>query len=151
MGRPLNRAPSGPASLPPSPPSPLPRLDSTGPSRRPLVGGRAALRTPPGWTLPVGSQAQLIAQAIGQAFAAAYSQFLRESGIDPSQVGAPQSQGAAGPGHLHNGDLDHFSNSENCREVSKRPGGPAGPPTRGPHARPPPRVALPGVHREAPG
>nr|XP_055200686.1 amyloid-beta A4 precursor protein-binding family A member 3 [Nyctereutes procyonoides] len=61
--------------------------------------------------------AQLIAQAIGQAFAAAYSQFLRESGIDPSQVGAPQSQGAAGPGHLHNGDLDHFSNSENCREV----------------------------------
>nr|XP_025875222.1 amyloid-beta A4 precursor protein-binding family A member 3 isoform X1 [Vulpes vulpes] len=118
VGQPLNRAPPPRASLlPPSPPSPPPRLDSTGPPRRPLVGGRAALRTPPGWTLPVGSQAQLIAQAIGQAFAAAYSQFLRESGIDPSQVGAPQSQGAAGPGHLHNGDLDHFSNSENCREV----------------------------------
>lgn len=64
-------------------------------------------------------QAQLIAQAIGQAFAVAYSQFLRESGIDPSQVGTQQSQGATGPGHLHNGDLDHFSNSENCREVSK--------------------------------
>ncbi|XP_043322044.1 amyloid-beta A4 precursor protein-binding family A member 3 [Cervus canadensis] len=61
--------------------------------------------------------AQLIAQAIGQAFAVAYSQFLRESGIDPSQVGTQQSQGAMGPGHLHNGDLDHFSNSENCREV----------------------------------
>ncbi|XP_002828496.2 amyloid-beta A4 precursor protein-binding family A member 3 isoform X1 [Pongo abelii] len=58
--------------------------------------------------------AQLIAQAIGQAFAAAYSQFLRESGIDPSQVGAHPSPGA---GHLHNGDLDHFSNSDNCREV----------------------------------
>ncbi|XP_055285173.1 amyloid-beta A4 precursor protein-binding family A member 3 [Moschus berezovskii] len=61
--------------------------------------------------------AQLIAQAIGQAFAVAYSQFLRESGIDPSQVGTQQSQGDMGPGHLHNGDLDHFSNSENCREV----------------------------------
>ncbi|KAM9688398.1 amyloid-beta A4 precursor protein-binding family A member 3 isoform 2-T2 [Trichechus inunguis] len=61
--------------------------------------------------------AQLIAQAIGQAFAVAYSQFLQESGIDPSQVDARQSQGAEGPGHLHNGDLAHFSNSENCREV----------------------------------
>ncbi|KAI5223505.1 amyloid-beta A4 precursor protein-binding family A member 3 isoform X1 [Manis pentadactyla] len=61
--------------------------------------------------------AQLIAQAIGQAFAVAYSQFLRESGIDPTQLATRQSQGATGPGHLHNGDLDHFSNSENCREV----------------------------------
>lgn len=61
--------------------------------------------------------AQLIAQAIGQAFAVAYSQFLRDSGLDPSQVGTLQNQGALGPGHLHNGDLDHFSNSENCREV----------------------------------
>nr|KAF6400329.1 amyloid beta precursor protein binding family A member 3 [Rousettus aegyptiacus] len=61
--------------------------------------------------------AQLIAQAIGQAFSAAYSQFLRESGVDPSRVGTQQSPGAAGPGHLHNGDLDHFSNSDNCREV----------------------------------
>ncbi|XP_026905099.1 amyloid-beta A4 precursor protein-binding family A member 3 [Acinonyx jubatus] len=61
--------------------------------------------------------AQLIAQAIGQAFSVAYRQFLWESGVDPSQVGAQQSLGATGPGHLHNGDLDHFSNSENCREV----------------------------------
>ncbi|XP_070271900.1 amyloid-beta A4 precursor protein-binding family A member 3 isoform X1 [Myotis yumanensis] len=61
--------------------------------------------------------AQLIAQAIGQAFAVAYSQFLRESGIDPSQVGTQPSQGATGSGYLHNGDLDHFSNSENCKEV----------------------------------
>ncbi|XP_048197975.1 amyloid-beta A4 precursor protein-binding family A member 3 [Perognathus longimembris pacificus] len=61
--------------------------------------------------------AQLIAQAIGQAFAVAYSQFLKESGIDPSQVGTQPSQGSTGPGHLHNGDLDHFSNSENRREV----------------------------------
>lgn len=61
--------------------------------------------------------AQLIAQAIGQAFAVAYSQFLREHGIDPSQVGTGPSAGASSPGHLHNGDLDHFSNSDNCREV----------------------------------
>ncbi|XP_012501770.1 PREDICTED: amyloid beta A4 precursor protein-binding family A member 3 isoform X1 [Propithecus coquereli] len=61
--------------------------------------------------------AQLIAQAIGQAFAAAYSQFLRDSGIDPSRVGACPGPGATGSGHLHNGDLDHFCNSDNCREV----------------------------------
>lgn len=66
--------------------------------------------------------AQLIAQAIGQAFAAAYCQFLQDNGIDPSQVGTRPSQGPAS--HPHNGDLDHFSNSENCREVciEKRPG-----------------------------
>ncbi|XP_013360687.1 PREDICTED: amyloid beta A4 precursor protein-binding family A member 3 [Chinchilla lanigera] len=61
--------------------------------------------------------AQLIAQAIGQAFAVAYSQFLRDSGIDPSQVGTRPGQGAASAGHLHNCDLAHFSNRENCREV----------------------------------
>ncbi|XP_036898434.1 amyloid-beta A4 precursor protein-binding family A member 3 [Sturnira hondurensis] len=61
--------------------------------------------------------AQLIAQAIGQAFTVAYSQFLQESGIDPRQVGTQPSEGATGSGYLHNADLDHFSNSENCREV----------------------------------
>lgn len=85
---------------------------------------------------PIGVQAQLIAQAIGQAFSVAYSQFLWESGLDPSQVGAQQSQ-AAGPGHLHNGDLDHFSNSENCREVSTRDGGPSPPPPGQPSCPPP--------------
>lgn len=84
-------------------------------------------------------QAQLIAQAIGQAFSAAYSQFLRESGVDPSRVGTQQSPGAAGPSHLHNGDLDHFSNSDNCREVSCEPVGgrpPPSPPPSVPHVRP---------------
>lgn len=75
--------------------------------------------TPPG-DAAHPPQAQLIAQAIGQAFTVAYSQFLRESGIDPSQVGTQPSQGAVGSGFLHNGDLDHFSNSENCKEVSER-------------------------------
>ncbi|XP_021492541.1 amyloid-beta A4 precursor protein-binding family A member 3 isoform X2 [Meriones unguiculatus] len=65
--------------------------------------------------------AQLIAQAIGQAFGIAYSQFLQEHGIDPSQVGTRPSAAASRP---HNGDLDHFCNSQNCREVyiQKRPG-----------------------------
>lgn len=65
--------------------------------------------------------AQLIAQAIGQAFSIAYSQFLQENGIDPSQVGTRPSDAAS---HPHNGDLDHFCNSQNCREVciQKRPG-----------------------------
>ncbi|XP_055463564.1 amyloid-beta A4 precursor protein-binding family A member 3 [Psammomys obesus] len=65
--------------------------------------------------------AQLIAQAIGQAFGIAYSQFLQEHGIDPSQVGTRPSAAAS---HPHNGDLDHFCNSQNCREVyiQKRPG-----------------------------
>lgn len=59
--------------------------------------------------------AQLIAQAIGQAFSIAYSQFLQENKIDPSQVGTQPSAAAS---HPHNGDLDHFCNSQNCREVS---------------------------------
>lgn len=65
--------------------------------------------------------AQLIAQAIGQAFSIAYSQFLQENRIDPSQVGMQPSASAS---HPHNGDLDHFCNSQNCREVciQKRPG-----------------------------
>ncbi|XP_075831481.1 amyloid-beta A4 precursor protein-binding family A member 3 isoform X1 [Microtus pennsylvanicus] len=65
--------------------------------------------------------AQVIAQAIGQAFSIAYSQFLQENGIDPSQVGTRPSDAAS---HPHNGDLDHFCNSQNCREVciQKRPG-----------------------------
>ncbi|XP_057628036.1 amyloid-beta A4 precursor protein-binding family A member 3-like [Chionomys nivalis] len=65
--------------------------------------------------------AQFIAQAIGQAFSIAYSQFLQENGIDPSQVGTRPSDAAS---HPHNGDLDHFCNSQNCREVciQKRPG-----------------------------
>ncbi|XP_051033219.1 amyloid-beta A4 precursor protein-binding family A member 3 isoform X2 [Phodopus roborovskii] len=57
--------------------------------------------------------AQLVAQAIGQAFSIAYSQFLQENGIDPTQVGTQPSATS----HPHNGDLDHFCNSQNCKEV----------------------------------
>uniref|UniRef100_A0A8C9PI44 Amyloid beta precursor protein binding family A member 3 n=1 Tax=Spermophilus dauricus TaxID=99837 RepID=A0A8C9PI44_SPEDA len=98
---------------PPLPGSPEPTASSR--SWAPTSRPRRALQ--PAWDSWHLLQAQLIARAIGQAFTVAYSQFLRESGIDPSQVGTQPSQGAASPGHLHNGDLDHFSNSENCREV----------------------------------
>ncbi|KAM9098484.1 amyloid-beta A4 precursor protein-binding family A member 3 [Sarcophilus harrisii] len=62
------------------------------------------------------ADAQLIAQAIGQAFGVAYGQFLRASGIDPSQL-STQDHGRPKEGDLHNGDLAHFSNQENCRDV----------------------------------
>nr|XP_056723620.1 amyloid-beta A4 precursor protein-binding family A member 3 [Euleptes europaea] len=66
------------------------------------------------------TDAQLIAQAIGQAFSVAYQQFLRSSGIDPSQVGPRRYDDddvqATGE-DLFNGDLAHFSKQENCKEV----------------------------------
>ncbi|XP_037680019.1 amyloid-beta A4 precursor protein-binding family A member 3 [Choloepus didactylus] len=85
------------------------------PARRPAARDRARRLYKMICHVFYADDAQLIAQAIGQAFAAAYSQFLQDSGIDPSQVAARQNQET--PGHLHNGDLDHFSNSENCRDV----------------------------------
>ncbi|KAJ7308401.1 hypothetical protein JRQ81_008943 [Phrynocephalus forsythii] len=69
--------------------------------------------------------AQLIAQAIGQAFSVAYQHFLQASGIDPSQLAA-RDRGAEGDDDddalakaedLYNGDLAHFSKQENCKEV----------------------------------
>ncbi|XP_058019479.1 amyloid-beta A4 precursor protein-binding family A member 3-like isoform X1 [Ahaetulla prasina] len=70
------------------------------------------------------SDAQLIAQAIGQVFSVAYQHFLRASGIDPSQLGSLQDQNddEKDPGliegeELYNGDLAHFSKQENCKEV----------------------------------
>uniref|UniRef100_A0A5F8H2Y0 Amyloid beta protein binding family A member 3 n=1 Tax=Monodelphis domestica TaxID=13616 RepID=A0A5F8H2Y0_MONDO len=63
------------------------------------------------------ADAQLIAQAIGQAFGVAYGQFLRASGIDPSQLSAQEDCRRLNEGDLHNGDLAHFSNQENCRDV----------------------------------
>lgn len=73
-----------------------------------------------------------MSQTIGQAFSIAYSQFLQENGIDPSQVGTRPSDAAD---HPHNGDLDHFCNSQNCKEVSEG-SGPA-------QASPPPPKAWP--------
>ncbi|XP_063003153.1 amyloid-beta A4 precursor protein-binding family A member 3 [Elgaria multicarinata webbii] len=69
--------------------------------------------------------AQVIAQAIGQAFSVAYQRFLRASGIDPTQLNPRQcgdeddedEPPAEGEEELYNGDLAHFSKQENCKEV----------------------------------
>ncbi|XP_044311924.1 amyloid-beta A4 precursor protein-binding family A member 3 isoform X2 [Varanus komodoensis] len=66
------------------------------------------------------SDAQLIAQAIGQAFSVAYQRFLCASGIDPTQLNPRQSDTDAleDGEELYNGDLAHFSKQENCMEVT---------------------------------
>ncbi|KAK9409077.1 amyloid beta A4 precursor protein-binding family A member 3 [Crotalus adamanteus] len=71
------------------------------------------------------SDAQLIAQAIGQVFSVAYQHFLRASGIDPSQLGSTEDQNDDDKDtdqiegeQLYNGDLAHFSKQENCKEVA---------------------------------
>lgn len=66
------------------------------------------------------ADAQLIAQAIGQAFSVAYQQLLQASGIDPSQLSPGQDSHALESQELHNGDLAHFSKQENCKEVCIR-------------------------------
>ena len=57
-------------------------------------------------------QAQVIAQAIGQAFAVAYQQFLQTNGMKPDEY-----DDFLSTQELYNGDLVHFSRSENIREV----------------------------------
>ncbi|XP_066492778.1 amyloid-beta A4 precursor protein-binding family A member 3-like [Tiliqua scincoides] len=70
------------------------------------------------------ADAQLIAQAIGQAFSVAYQHFLRASGIDPSQLnpqqyneGEDDDEALAKGEEQYNGDLAHFSKQENCKKV----------------------------------
>ncbi|KAF7703477.1 amyloid-beta A4 precursor protein-binding family A member 3 [Silurus meridionalis] len=59
--------------------------------------------------------AQVIAQAIGQAFGVAYQQFLQASGIKAGEFRSGEY--CLGSQELYNGDLVHFSQSENIREV----------------------------------
>ncbi|MBN3302957.1 APBA1 protein, partial [Amia calva] len=61
--------------------------------------------------------AQLIAQAIGQSFGVAYQQFLQANGIKPSELRPSEYSDYLGTQELYNGDLVHFSRSENIREV----------------------------------
>ncbi|KAM4629422.1 amyloid-beta A4 precursor protein-binding family A member 3 isoform 1-T2 [Polymixia lowei] len=61
--------------------------------------------------------AQIIAQAIGQAFAVAYQQFLQANGIKPSQLRPGEYSDYLGTQELYNGDLVHFSDSQNLRDV----------------------------------
>ncbi|KAM3937517.1 amyloid-beta A4 precursor protein-binding family A member 3 isoform 2-T2 [Leptodactylus fuscus] len=56
--------------------------------------------------------AQLIAQAIGQAFGLAYQNFLRAEGLEPEQQ-----ENTHVTEQLYNADLAHFTKKENLREV----------------------------------
>ncbi|XP_058257381.1 amyloid-beta A4 precursor protein-binding family A member 3 isoform X2 [Hemibagrus wyckioides] len=59
--------------------------------------------------------AQIIAQAIGQAFGVAYQQFLQANGIKAGDF--QPGEFCLSSQELYNGDLVHFSQSENIREV----------------------------------
>uniref|UniRef100_A0A8C2XMS1 Amyloid-beta A4 precursor protein-binding family A member 3 n=1 Tax=Cyclopterus lumpus TaxID=8103 RepID=A0A8C2XMS1_CYCLU len=68
--------------------------------------------------------AQVIAQAIGQAFGVAYQQFLQASGIKASDLRPGEYSDYLESQELYNGDLAHFSDSQNIRDVAitKAPG-----------------------------
>ncbi|KAM9461898.1 amyloid-beta A4 precursor protein-binding family A member 3 [Clarias gariepinus] len=61
------------------------------------------------------ADAQIIAQAIGQAFGVAYQHFLQANGIKAGEI--QPGEYCLGSQELYNGDLVHFSQSENIREV----------------------------------
>lgn len=63
-------------------------------------------------------QAQIIAQAIGQAFGVAYQQFLEATGIKTSDLQPGEYSNYLESQELYNGDLAHFSDSQNIRDVS---------------------------------
>ncbi|XP_061594531.1 amyloid-beta A4 precursor protein-binding family A member 3 isoform X2 [Cololabis saira] len=68
--------------------------------------------------------AQTIAQAIGQAFGVAYQQFLQTNGIKASDLRPGEYSDYLESQELYNGDLAHFSDTQNLREVAitKSPG-----------------------------
>ncbi|XP_028300996.1 amyloid-beta A4 precursor protein-binding family A member 3 isoform X2 [Gouania willdenowi] len=68
--------------------------------------------------------AQIIAQAIGQAFGVAYQQFLSANGIKASDLRPGEYSDYLESQELYNGDLAHFSDSQNLRDVAitKPPG-----------------------------
>ncbi|KAL6106583.1 apba2 [Pungitius sinensis] len=62
--------------------------------------------------------AQLIAQSIGQAFSVAYREFLRANGINPTDLSQKQYSDIINSQEMYHDDLVHFSNSDNCKELS---------------------------------
>lgn len=68
--------------------------------------------------------AQVIAQAIGQAFGVAYQQFLQTNGIKASDLRPGEYSDYLESQELYNGDLAHFSDSQNIRDIAitKAPG-----------------------------
>ncbi|XP_017268797.1 amyloid-beta A4 precursor protein-binding family A member 3 [Kryptolebias marmoratus] len=68
--------------------------------------------------------AQVIAQAIGQAFGVAYQQFLQANGIKAKDLKPGEYSDYLESQELYNGDLAHFSDSQNLRDIAitKPPG-----------------------------
>ncbi|NWH82610.1 APBA1 protein, partial [Piaya cayana] len=63
------------------------------------------------------TDAQVIAQAIGQAFGVAYQRFLEANSIDPSELSPRQYSRALEDQEQYNAELTHFSRQENCKDV----------------------------------
>ncbi|XP_068012520.1 amyloid-beta A4 precursor protein-binding family A member 3 isoform X1 [Melanerpes formicivorus] len=63
------------------------------------------------------ADAQVIAQAIGQAFGVAYQRFLEANSIDPSELSPRQYSCALKDQEQYNAELTHFSRQENCKDV----------------------------------
>ncbi|KAM4658303.1 amyloid-beta A4 precursor protein-binding family A member 3 [Amazona ochrocephala] len=66
------------------------------------------------------ADAQVIAQAIGQAFGVAYQRFLEANSIDLSQLSPRQYSHALEEQEQYNAELSHFSQQENCKDVCIR-------------------------------
>uniref|UniRef100_A0A8D0FX21 Amyloid-beta A4 precursor protein-binding family A member 3 n=1 Tax=Strix occidentalis caurina TaxID=311401 RepID=A0A8D0FX21_STROC len=66
------------------------------------------------------ADAQVIAQAIGQAFSVAYQHFLEANSIDPSELSPRQYSRALEDQEQYNTELTHFSRQENCKDVCIR-------------------------------
>uniref|UniRef100_A0A669R2V7 Amyloid-beta A4 precursor protein-binding family A member 3 n=1 Tax=Phasianus colchicus TaxID=9054 RepID=A0A669R2V7_PHACC len=66
------------------------------------------------------ADAQIIAQAIGQAFGVAYQRFLEANSIDPSELSPRQYSRTLEDQEQYNAELTHFSRQENCKDVCIR-------------------------------
>ncbi|XP_062490451.1 amyloid-beta A4 precursor protein-binding family A member 3 [Pezoporus occidentalis] len=66
------------------------------------------------------ANAQVIAQAIGQAFGVAYQRFLEANSIDPSELSPRQYSHTLEEQEQYNAELSHFSQQENCKDVCIR-------------------------------
>ncbi|NWY06702.1 APBA1 protein, partial [Nothoprocta ornata] len=66
------------------------------------------------------ADAQVIAQAIGQAFGVAYQRFLEANSINPSELSPRQYSRALEDQEHFNAELTHFSRQENCKDVCIR-------------------------------
>ncbi|MEQ2272918.1 hypothetical protein XENORESO_017137 [Xenotaenia resolanae] len=66
----------------------------------------------------ISEDAQVIAQAIGQAFGVAYQQFLQANGIKASDLRPGEYSNYLESQELYNGDLAHFSDSQNLRDIA---------------------------------